>query len=119
MRYDFLIETYDTERIKVISAWSMFTDQDLPVRPHPVDTRDAAFTSIWCINASAKTFGFGQCSILISERRRCQTRKSDWNSCGGTRKTAENAWPRCGIRMRRGGKGRRRFSTYGDRVPGC
>ena len=29
MRYDFLIETYETERIKVISAWSMFTDKDL------------------------------------------------------------------------------------------
>jgi hypothetical protein len=39
MRYGFLIETYETERIKVISAWSMFTDQDLPVRPHPTDTR--------------------------------------------------------------------------------
>jgi len=39
MRYDFLIETYETERIKVISAWSMFSDQDLPVRPHPTDTR--------------------------------------------------------------------------------
>jgi uncharacterized damage-inducible protein DinB len=39
MRYDFLIETYKTECIKVISAWSMFTDQDLPVRPHPTDTR--------------------------------------------------------------------------------
>jgi uncharacterized damage-inducible protein DinB len=39
MKYDFLIETYETERIKVISAWSMFTDQDLPVRPHPSDTR--------------------------------------------------------------------------------
>ena len=39
MRYDFLIETYATERIKVISAWSMFTDDDLPVRPHPSDTR--------------------------------------------------------------------------------
>src|SRR5260370_11125976 len=39
MRYELLIETYDTERIKVISAWSMFTDQDLPVRPHLVDTR--------------------------------------------------------------------------------
>jgi uncharacterized damage-inducible protein DinB len=38
-RYDFLIETYETERIKVISAWSMFTDHDLPVRPHPTDTR--------------------------------------------------------------------------------
>jgi uncharacterized damage-inducible protein DinB len=39
MRYEFLIENYATERIKVISAWSMFTDQDLPVRPHPADKR--------------------------------------------------------------------------------
>ena len=39
MRYDFLIETYETERLKVISAWSMFKDQDLPVRPHPTDPR--------------------------------------------------------------------------------
>src|SRR4051812_48643285 len=39
MRYDFLIETYETERVKVISAWSMFTDNDLPVRPHATDTR--------------------------------------------------------------------------------
>jgi uncharacterized damage-inducible protein DinB len=39
MRYSFLIDTYETERIKVISAWSMFTDQDLPVRPHSTDPR--------------------------------------------------------------------------------
>jgi uncharacterized damage-inducible protein DinB len=39
MRYDFLIDTYETERIKVISAWSMFTDQDLPVRPNAADPR--------------------------------------------------------------------------------
>jgi uncharacterized damage-inducible protein DinB len=39
MRYDFLIETYETERLKVVSAWSMFKDQDLPVRPHPIDPR--------------------------------------------------------------------------------
>jgi len=39
MRYEFLIETYETERVKVISAWSMFTDQDLPIRPHPTDMR--------------------------------------------------------------------------------
>jgi len=39
MRYDFLIETYATERIKVVSAWSMFVDLDLPVRPHPTDKR--------------------------------------------------------------------------------
>jgi len=39
MRYDFLIESYETERLKVISAWSMFADEDLPVRPHKTDTR--------------------------------------------------------------------------------
>jgi uncharacterized damage-inducible protein DinB len=39
VRYDFLIETYQTERVKVISAWSMFTDRDLPVRPNPIDGR--------------------------------------------------------------------------------
>src|ERR1700755_359416 len=39
MRYDFLIDTYETERIKVISAWSMFRDDDLPVRPNVTDKR--------------------------------------------------------------------------------
>ena len=39
MRYDFLIETYATERIKVLSAWSEFRDDDLPVRPCAGDPR--------------------------------------------------------------------------------
>ena len=39
MRYDFLIDTYETERIKVVSAWSMFTDHDLPRRPNATDPR--------------------------------------------------------------------------------
>ena len=39
MNYDFLIDTYETERLKVLSAWSMFRDDDLPVRPHPNDPR--------------------------------------------------------------------------------
>ena len=39
MRYDFLIDTYRTERIKVLSVWSMFRDQDLAERPHSTDTR--------------------------------------------------------------------------------
>lgn len=29
MRYEFLIDTYDTERIKVLSVWSEFRDRDL------------------------------------------------------------------------------------------
>jgi|SRR5579862_128936 len=39
MKYGFLVETYATERIKVIGAWSMFQDGDLPRRPHPSDPR--------------------------------------------------------------------------------
>ena len=39
MRYQFLIDTYETERLKVLSVWSMFADADLPVRPHPTDPR--------------------------------------------------------------------------------
>jgi uncharacterized damage-inducible protein DinB len=40
MEYDFLIDTYETERLKTLSVWSTFTDDDLPVRPHPLDKRD-------------------------------------------------------------------------------
>jgi uncharacterized damage-inducible protein DinB len=39
VRYGFLIDTYETERLKVLSVWSMFDDADMPVRPHPVDPR--------------------------------------------------------------------------------
>jgi len=39
MRYAFLVETYTTERIKVVSVWSEFGDQDLVVRPRSGDPR--------------------------------------------------------------------------------
>src|SRR5262249_36838604 len=39
MKYDFLVETYDTERIKVVSVWSEFGDEDLKVRPNARDPR--------------------------------------------------------------------------------
>lgn len=39
MRDDFLVETYATERIKVLSVWSEFRDDDLSVRPHLSDPR--------------------------------------------------------------------------------
>ena len=39
MKYDFLIDTYETERVKVLSIWSEFNDEDLPVRPLQTDPR--------------------------------------------------------------------------------
>jgi uncharacterized damage-inducible protein DinB len=39
MKYEFLVESYETERIKVLSVWSEFRDEDLPVRPKADDPR--------------------------------------------------------------------------------
>jgi uncharacterized damage-inducible protein DinB len=39
MKYSFLVESYETERIKVLSVWSEFRDADLPVRPSTTDPR--------------------------------------------------------------------------------
>ena len=39
MRYEFILETYGTERIKVVSTWSEFKDDELPVRPRKGDPR--------------------------------------------------------------------------------
>jgi uncharacterized damage-inducible protein DinB len=40
MNHAFLVDTYETERLKTLSVWSTFTDDDLRVRPHPLDARD-------------------------------------------------------------------------------
>ncbi len=40
MEYNFLIDTYDTERLKILSVWSTFMDEDLSIRPDPLDKRD-------------------------------------------------------------------------------
>jgi uncharacterized damage-inducible protein DinB len=39
VKYDFLVQTYETERIKVLSVWSEFKDEDLPIRPRHGDAR--------------------------------------------------------------------------------
>jgi uncharacterized damage-inducible protein DinB len=39
MVYEFLVETYSTERLKVLSVWSEFEDKDLEVRPNANDGR--------------------------------------------------------------------------------
>ncbi|MDR4504680.1 MAG: DinB family protein [Candidatus Scalindua sp.] len=39
MGYTFLIDTYETERMKTLSTWSTFKDEDLKRRPHPEDRR--------------------------------------------------------------------------------
>jgi hypothetical protein len=40
MQYTFLTDTYDSERMKTLGVWSMFTDDDIFIRPHPFDKKD-------------------------------------------------------------------------------
>ena len=40
MDYTHLVDTYETERLKTLSVWSMFIDDDLPIRPKPLDEKD-------------------------------------------------------------------------------
>ncbi|HKN23571.1 MAG TPA: DinB family protein [Candidatus Acidoferrum sp.] len=39
MRYEFLVETYATERVKVASVWSEFRDDEMEFRPRADDPR--------------------------------------------------------------------------------
>ena len=39
MPYDFLVDTYETERLKILSVWSMFQDNDMGIRPNVDDKR--------------------------------------------------------------------------------
>ena len=39
MKYEFLIESYASERLKVLSVWTEFKDEDLAVRPNQADPR--------------------------------------------------------------------------------
>ncbi len=35
MTFDFIVDTYETERLKTLSVWSQFRDDDLSLRPEP------------------------------------------------------------------------------------
>lgn len=36
MSYDFMIDTYETERLKTLSVWSQFSDEEMEFRPAPL-----------------------------------------------------------------------------------
>ena len=51
MRYDFLVETYETERIKVVSVWSEFRDEDLASAQRRKTRGAGACANRWCTSA--------------------------------------------------------------------
>ena len=51
MRYDFLIDTYASERLKTLNVWSMFDDADLTVAPTRGSTATGRRGSTWFTSA--------------------------------------------------------------------
>ena len=59
MRYDCLVETYATERVKVLSVWSEFRDADLEVRPREDDPRGRSVHEQMVHQCVSEDFWFG------------------------------------------------------------
>ena len=64
MPYQFLVDTYETECIKVVSVWSEFTDDDFEVRPRRGDPRGRSVHEQMCTSVSARTRGLRTCWAL-------------------------------------------------------
>jgi hypothetical protein len=54
MKYDFLVESYASERVKVLSVWKEFRDEDLSMRPRSDDPRGRS------VRADVTTLQFDQ-----------------------------------------------------------
>jgi uncharacterized damage-inducible protein DinB len=90
MDYQFLIDTYKTERFKVVSVWSMFHDEDLAFRPHASDKRgrsvreqmvhqcmseDAWFRTMFGIDADATPLPAQETRIAFIEKYKVDSEK--------------------------------------------
>ena len=53
-KYEFLVDTYRTERLKSLSVWSQIPEARMHFRPEPPRERR---WSTWCTSAPAKTRG--------------------------------------------------------------
>ena len=58
MRYRFLVDTYETEIMKVLSVWSMFHDEDILKRPHESDRRGRNFLEHMVHQSASEDFWF-------------------------------------------------------------
>ena len=102
-RYQFLIDTYETERLKVLSVWSMFRDADLPARPHPTDLRGRNLLEHMVHQCTSENNWFKGMLGIDVDAPRCPRSRAGWVSSSAMRKTRFGGWTRCGIGTKPGG----------------
>ena len=104
MEYDFLVNTYETERLKTLGVWSTFMDDDLPVRPHPLDKRDRNALEHMVHQCLSENKWFCNMFGIDVERRPCPVRKHAWSLSNGMLKIVESGLPLSKQRIKPGGK---------------
>jgi len=80
MRYAFLVETYATERVKLVSVWSEFRDEDLPVRPRDGDPRGRSVQEQMVHQCVSEDLWFRNMLGMDVGGHRCRSRRRGWSS---------------------------------------
>jgi hypothetical protein len=111
MKYEFLVETYETERVKVVSVWSEFQDEDLPFRPRQGDPRGRSVREQMVHQCVSEDLWFRTMLGIDVGAPPLPAQEARLEFVNAMPKTAESASPRCAPRMRAGGRETRRFST--------
>lgn len=94
MRYRFLIDTYRTEILKVLSVWSTFDDQDLARRPHQSDQRGRSVREHMVHQCTSEDFWFRtMLGIQVTDNPLPATE----TRLEFVRRYAEDAWERHGV----------------------
>ena len=119
MKYDFLVETYATERIKILSVWSEFNDEDLPIRPHDGDPRGRSVLEQMvhqCLSEDGWFKSMLGIDVAASPLPKDETRKA-FIACYA--EDSEKRWRAfCRRKMTRGGKKPPGSLKRTDHVPG-
>ena len=102
--YAFLTDTYDTERIKVVSVWSEFTDEELPVRPRQGDPRGRSVHEQMVHQCVSENFWFLNMLGVDVGAPPCRNWRLVWHSSIAMPRTAGSALLPCERSVTRGGR---------------
>ena len=111
MTYRLIVDTYETERIKVLSVWSMFKDEELPARPHPEDARGRSVHEQMVHQCVSEDFWFQRILGVDVGAPPFPRPAPESSSCIDMHRILRDDWMNCAARMRRGGKKKFSFST--------
>ena len=102
MRFNFLVETYATERLKVASVWSEFKDEDLPVRPSPSDVRGRSVHGQMVHQCVSEDFWFMLGDDSPPDPHFTSSRTADGDASNVKTRSAQQLWSDCRYRWTHG-----------------